>query len=134
MRTIIALLCVPKSPLLMVSYLLKLYNLPSLIWILICKSRSCLSAAISREDSEESHHNNHNNNSHHLHHHRSGHTNGSGGGGGVGTKGQYNGFTSDEYLDRLEPKGNVQNEKSDKRYAKRKFSPTGMDGNSLVLT
>lgn len=84
-----------------------------------------ISAAISREDSEESHHNNHNNNSHHLHHHRSGHTNGSGGGGGVGTKGQFNGFTSDEYLDRLEPKGNVQNEKSDKRYAKRKLSPSG---------
>lgn len=78
------------------------------------------SAAISREDSEESHHNNHNN-SHHLHHHhRSGHTNGSG-----GNKGQYNGFTSDEYLDRLEPSnGNVQHEKSDKRYAKRKFFPT----------
>lgn len=75
-------------------------------------------AAISREDSEESHHNNHNS-SHHLHHHhRSGHTNGSGVVGG--NKGQYNGFTSDEYLDRLEPSnGNV--EKSDKRYAKRKF-------------
>lgn len=75
--------------------------------VLICESSpSLIFAAISREDSEESHH------------HRSGHTNGSGVVGG--NKGQYNGFTSDEYLDRLEPSnGNV--EKSDKRYAKRKF-------------
>lgn len=130
MRTIIALLCVPKLPFLFIRIFLSRTTFSvssgySFAKPFLLSLSLSISAAISREDSEESHHNNHNNNSHHLHHHRSGHTNGSGGGGGVGTKGQYNGFTSDEYLDRLEPKGNVQNEKSDKRYAKRKSSPSG---------
>lgn len=68
--------------------------------------------AISRDDSEESHQNNNNNHHHHHHHHR--------GGSGQNNKAQFNGYTSDEYLDRLEQNGNISNDKSDVRYGKRK--------------
>uniref|UniRef100_A0A1L8DKM5 cyclin-dependent kinase n=1 Tax=Nyssomyia neivai TaxID=330878 RepID=A0A1L8DKM5_9DIPT len=64
---------------------------------------------ISREDGEESHQHHHHH--HHHHHHRGGHQN-------HGSKVPFNGYNSDEYLDRLEPNGNIPADKSDLRYGK----------------
>lgn len=64
--------------------------------------------AISREDTEDSNHHNHHN------HHRSGHGN------THGNKAPFNGYNSEEYLDRLEPNGNIPANKSDLGYGKRK--------------
>ncbi|XP_037946366.1 histone-lysine N-methyltransferase Suv4-20-like [Teleopsis dalmanni] len=62
---------------------------------------------ISREDGEESNHHHHH---HHHHHHRGGH------GHNHGNKVPYNGYNSEEYLDRLEPNGNIPADKSNCRY------------------
>lgn len=57
-------------------------------------------AAISREDNDDStQHNNHHLPHHHHHHHGHGHNRGG--------KVPFNGYTSEEYLDRLEPNGNI---------------------------
>lgn len=58
--------------------------------------------AISRDDGEDAHH--------HHHHHRGGH------GHNHGNKVPYNGYNSEEYLDRLEPNGNIPSDKSNCRY------------------
>ncbi|KAL5293282.1 CDK14 family protein [Megaselia abdita] len=57
---------------------------------------------ISRDDVEDAHH--------HHHHHRGGH------GHNHGNKVPYNGYNSEEYLDRLEPNGNIPSDKSSCRY------------------
>ncbi|XP_026849919.1 midnolin homolog, partial [Drosophila persimilis] len=64
---------------------------------------------ISREDGDEStaHHHHH-----HHHHHRGGH----GGHHNHGNKVPYNGYNSEEYLDRLEPNGNIPADKTNCRY------------------
>ncbi|XP_017070906.1 cyclin-dependent kinase 14 isoform X2 [Drosophila eugracilis] len=62
---------------------------------------------ISREDGEESTHHHH-----HHHHHRGGH----GGHHNHGNKVPYNGYNSEEYLDRLEPNGNIPADKTNCRY------------------
>ncbi|GAB0099069.1 histone-lysine N-methyltransferase Suv4-20-like [Sergentomyia squamirostris] len=69
--------------------------------------------AISREDGEEGHQHHHHH--HHHHHHRGGHQN-------HGGKVPFNGYNSDEYLDRLEPNGNIPADKSDLRFGKCKYS------------
>lgn len=70
--------------------------------------------AISREDPEDS--NNHLQHNHHHHHlHRSGHGN------NQSNKIPFNGYNSEEYLDRLEPNGNIPANKSDLGYGKRKL-------------
>lgn len=58
--------------------------------------------AISREDGEDSNHHH----THHHHHHR-------GHGNNHGNKVPFNGYNSEEYLDRLEPNGNIPANKSD---------------------
>lgn len=65
-------------------------------------------AAISREDGEDS---NHQHQLHHHHNHR---------GNSHGNKVSYNGYNSEEYLDRLETNGNIPANKSDLGYGKRK--------------
>uniref|UniRef100_T1GQD0 Uncharacterized protein n=1 Tax=Megaselia scalaris TaxID=36166 RepID=T1GQD0_MEGSC len=60
---------------------------------------------ISRDDGEDAHHHHH-----HHHHHRSGP------GHNHGNKVPYNGYNSEEYLDRLEPNGNIPSDKSNCRY------------------
>lgn len=79
-------------------------------------------AAISREDGEDSNHHqhqinhfNHSSSSKRIwkqswHQHRSGHSN----------EVPFNGYNSEEYLDRLEPNGNIPANKSDLGYGKRK--------------
>ncbi|XP_039149940.1 cyclin-dependent kinase 14 isoform X2 [Drosophila simulans] len=62
---------------------------------------------ISREDGDESTHHHH-----HHHHHRGGH----GGHHNHGNKVPYNGYNSEEYLDRLEPNGNIPADKTNCRY------------------
>ncbi|EAT34880.1 AAEL012914-PA, partial [Aedes aegypti] len=66
---------------------------------------------ISREENDDNstQHNNHHH-PHHLHHHH-------GHGHNRGSKVPFNGYTSEEYLDRLEPNGNIP---VDKTYNKRK--------------
>lgn len=96
----------------------------SLICILF--SRVSPSIAISREDGEDSNHHqhqinhyNHSSSSKRIwkqswHQHRSGHSN----------EVPFNGYNSEEYLDRLEPNGNIPNipaNKSDLGYGKRKL-------------
>lgn len=78
--------------------------------------------AISREDGEDSNHHqhqinhyNHSSSSKRIwkqswHQHRSGHSN----------EVPFNGYNSEEYLDRLEPNGNIPANKSDLGYGKRK--------------
>lgn len=66
-------------------------------------------AAISREDGEDSNH-------HNIVHHRGGHAN------NHGNKVPYNGYNSEEFLDRLEPNGNIPANKSDLGYGKREYS------------
>ncbi len=61
--------------------------------------------AISREDGEDSNHHNH---------HR-------GHGNNHNSKVPFNGYNSEEYLDRLEPNGNIPVNKSDLGYSKRKY-------------
>lgn len=74
----------------------------------------CPFPAISREDPEDS--NNHLQHNHHHHHlHRSGHGN------NQSNKIPFNGYNSEEYLDRLEPNGNIPANKSDLGYGKRKL-------------
>lgn len=63
--------------------------------------------SISREENDDSTQHNNHHHPHHLHHH--GHNRGS--------KVPFNGYTSEEYLDRLEPNGNI----PDKTYNKRKY-------------
>lgn len=64
--------------------------------------------SISREENDDStQHNNHHLPHHHHHHHGHGHTRGG--------KVPFNGYTSEEYLDRLEPNGNIP---ADKTYNK----------------
>ncbi|XP_034655598.1 cyclin-dependent kinase 14 isoform X2 [Drosophila subobscura] len=63
---------------------------------------------ISREDGDEATHHHH----HHHHHHRGGH----GGHHNHGNKVPYNGYNSEEYLDRLEPNGNIPADKTNCRY------------------
>lgn len=65
-----------------------------------------LITAISREDGEDSNHHNH---------HR-------GHGNNHNSKVPFNGYNSEEYLDRLEPNGNIPVNKSDLGYSKRKYS------------
>lgn len=60
------------------------------------------SIAISREDSED------------LSTHRSGNNH--------SNKGTFNGYNSEEYLDRLEPNGNIPPNKSDLGFTKRKLT------------
>lgn len=67
---------------------------------------------ISREDGDESHHHHHH---HHLHH-RGGH------GHNHGSKVPYNGYNSEEFLDRLEPNGNIPADKSNCRYGDRELA------------
>lgn len=79
--------------------------------------------AISREDGEDSNHHqhqinhyNHSSSSKRIwkqswHQHRSGNSN----------EVPFNGYNSEEYLDRLEPNGNIPANKSDLGYGKRKF-------------
>lgn len=62
--------------------------------------------AISREDNDDTHHHHH----HHHHHHRGGHSH------NHGNKVPYNGYNSEEYLDRLEPNGNIPTDKTNCRY------------------
>ncbi|KAI8120254.1 Cyclin-dependent kinase 14 [Lucilia cuprina] len=61
---------------------------------------------ISREDNDDTHHHHH----HHHHHHRGGHSH------NHGNKVPYNGYNSEEYLDRLEPNGNIPTDKTNCRY------------------
>lgn len=80
--------------------------------------------AISREDGEDSNHHqhqinhyNHSSSSKRIwkqswHQHRSGHSN----------EVPFNGYNSEEYLDRLEPNGNIPANKSDLGYGKRKWN------------
>lgn len=70
--------------------------------------------AISREDGEDSNHHNH---------HR-------GHGNNHNSKVPFNGYNSEEFLDRLEPNGNIPVNKSDLGYSKRKYLFTA----SLSLT
>lgn len=64
-------------------------------------------AAISREDGEEANN---------VHHHHRGHGN------NHNSKVPFNGYNSEEYLDRLEPNGNIPANKSDLGYSgKRKY-------------
>lgn len=81
-----------------------------------------LSLAISREDGEDSNHHHqhqlHHHHHHHHNHHRSGHGN------NHSNKVPYNGYNSEEYLDRLEPNGNIPANKSDLGYGKRKYKNT----------
>lgn len=63
-------------------------------------------SAISREDNDDSTHHHH----HHHHHHRGGHSH------NHGNKVPYNGYNSEEYLDRLEPNGNIPSDKNNCRY------------------
>lgn len=76
--------------------------------------------AISREDGEES--NNHN----HHNHHRGGHGNNHG-------KVPFNGYNSEEYLDRLEPNGNIPANKSDLGYGKRKLKQFFIDSSVVCV-
>ena len=71
----------------------------------------CFFLAISREDGEDS---TTNNVHHHHHHHHRGHGN------NHNSKVPFNGYNSEEYLDRLEPNGNIPANKSDLGYGKRK--------------
>lgn len=68
---------------------------------------SCfLFAAISREDGDDS--------THHHHHHN--HHRGGGAHHNHGNKVPFNGYNSEEYLDRLEPNGNIPADKTNCRY------------------
>lgn len=78
--------------------------------------------AISREDGEESNHQ-HQLHHHHHHNHR---------GNSHGNKVSYNGYNSEEYLDRLETNGNIPANKSDLGYGKRKYNDMEYSLSSFV--
>uniref|UniRef100_A0A182PPD4 Uncharacterized protein n=1 Tax=Anopheles epiroticus TaxID=199890 RepID=A0A182PPD4_9DIPT len=76
---------------------------------MLMKSSTREVKTISREESDDTtQQNNHHHHPHHHHHHH-GHGHNRGG------KVPFNGYTSEEYLDRLEPNGNIP---ADKSYSK----------------
>lgn len=82
--------------------------------VLVLSPKPSSNTAISREDGEESttQQTTTTTNNHHHHRHGNNHSN---------SKAPFNGYTSEEYLDRLEPNGNIPANKSDLGYGKREY-------------